>query len=33
MDVVKEDVEIVRIKAEEVGGGERWRQMILCGDP
>lgn len=37
-DVIKEDLEIVGVKAEEAAGGRggrgvRWRLKIHCGDP
>lgn len=31
--IVKEDMDIVGVKAQEAEGRVRWRQMIRCSDP
>ena len=33
MDVINEYMKVVGVNAEEAEDGDRWREVIRCGDP
>lgn len=33
MDVVREDMQVIHVTEEDLGDGNRWKQIICCADP